>query len=83
MPRLTDSSLFTTNGPVAHTAPWLEAFRTAGLRLGEVAAQGSLDRGMRAILTHVVIFYWNRLGLSAAGQGVLAHAARSALLPRD
>ena len=81
IPRVADSSLFAANGPIAHAAPWLEAFRTAGHCLGEAAAQGLLDRGIRAILTHVLIFHWNRLGLTAASQGILAHAARSALLP--
>ncbi|HWO68241.1 MAG TPA: thiopeptide-type bacteriocin biosynthesis protein, partial [Umezawaea sp.] len=53
IPRVADSSLFAANGPIAHAAPWLEAFRTAGHCLGEAAAQGLLDRGIRAILTHV------------------------------
>jgi thiopeptide-type bacteriocin biosynthesis protein len=76
-----DSSLFAANGAIAQAAPWLEAFRKAGHGLGEAAAWGLLDRGIRAILTHVLIFQWNRLGLTASSQGILAHAARSALLP--
>jgi hypothetical protein len=38
---------------------------------------------LRAILTHVVIFHWNRFGLSATSQGILARAATTALLPRS
>jgi hypothetical protein len=30
-----------------------------------------------------VIFHWNRLGLSAGRQGILASAAAAALLPPD
>ncbi|SQD98934.1 hypothetical protein FMEAI12_5000026 [Parafrankia sp. Ea1.12] len=67
----------------AHAAPWLAAFQTAGRQLGDAAAQTHLGRGLRAILTHVLIFRWNRLGPSATSQAVLAHAAATALLPRD
>lgn len=45
--------------------------------------RGRLDCGVRAILTHVLIFHWNRFGLSAASQGILARAATTALLPRS
>lgn len=83
IPHLADSELFTPGGPVAHAAPWLAAFHTAGRQLGDAASQGHLDRGLRAILTHVVIFHWNRFGLSATSQSILAHAATTALLPRS
>ncbi|CAL9577149.1 hypothetical protein SUDANB95_04919 [Actinosynnema sp. ALI-1.44] len=83
IPDLPTSWLFTSGGPVAHAAPWLTAFQTAGRQLGGAAAQGRLDRGLRALLTHVVIFHWNRFGLSAASQGILARAAAAALLPRS
>jgi thiopeptide-type bacteriocin biosynthesis protein len=78
-----NSALFTPGGPIAHTAPWLAAFRTAGRQFGDDASNGHLDRGLRAILTHVVIFHWNRFGLSAASQSILARAAATALLPRS
>jgi thiopeptide-type bacteriocin biosynthesis protein len=64
-------------------AQWLDAFSGAGRRLGESARRGELDRGLRAVLAHVVIFHWNRLGLPATTQGILATAARDAYLPRD
>nr|MDQ3579089.1 thiopeptide-type bacteriocin biosynthesis protein [Actinomycetota bacterium] len=83
IPNLADSELFTPGGPVAHAARWLAEFGTIGQRLGHDAAEGHLDRGLRAILTHVVIFHWNRFGLSAASQGILARAATTALLPRS
>lgn len=78
-----NSDLFTPGGPVAHAAPWLAAFQTAGRQLGNAAARGLLDRGIRAILAHVLIFHWNRFGLSAASQSILARAATTALLPRS
>jgi thiopeptide-type bacteriocin biosynthesis protein len=74
--------MFGPSGPAAFAAPWRDAFLTAGQRLGAAAADGRLDRGLRAVLTHVVIFHWNRLGLSATTQGVLARAATAAFLPR-
>ncbi len=83
IPDLPASELFTSGGPVAHAAPWLTAFQTAGRQFGDAAARGHLDRGVRAILTHVLIFHWNRFGLSAASQGILARAATTALLPRS
>ncbi|URM97387.1 thiopeptide-type bacteriocin biosynthesis protein [Actinomadura madurae] len=60
---------------------WRGAFRTAGRRLDAAAAHGRLDRGLRAVLSHVIIFHWNRLGLSATTQGILARAAAAAFLP--
>lgn len=80
VPAQARSALF---APAAFAAPWLAAFETAGHQFGHAAAQGRLDRGLRALLTHVLIFHWNRLGLSATTQGILARAANSALLPRS
>lgn len=83
IPDVADSELFTTGGPVAHAAPWLAALRACGERLGHAAADGRMNRGLRAILTHVVIFHWNRFGLAATSQGILARAATTALLPQS
>lgn len=78
-----DTAVFAPGGPVAYAAPWLAGFIRAGKRLGEAATAGRLDRGLRAVIAHIVIFHWNRLGLSAKTQGILAHAAKSAILPRS
>lgn len=75
--------LFGPGGPAAFAADWRDDFHAAGRRLGAAAADGRLDRGLRALLTHVVIFHWNRLGLSATTQGILARAATAAFLPRS
>lgn len=83
IPDLPTSELFASGGPVEHAASWLAAFQNAGRSLGDASARGLLDRGVRAILTHVLIFHWNRFGLSAASQGILARAATAALLPRS
>jgi thiopeptide-type bacteriocin biosynthesis protein len=73
--------VFAPGGPAAFAGPWLAAFQEAGSRFGEAASNGLLDRGVRAVLAHVVIFHWNRLGLLASTQGTLARAATTALLP--
>jgi thiopeptide-type bacteriocin biosynthesis protein len=83
IPDFADSELFTPGGSVAHASPWLAALRANGEQLGHDAGDGRLDRGLRAILTHVVIFHWNRFGFSATSQGILARAATTALLPRS
>lgn len=83
IPVQADNPLFTSGGPAAYAAAWLAAHIDAGQRLGRAAAAGTLERGLRATLAHIVIFHWNRLGLSADAQGILAHAATDALLPRS
>lgn len=76
-----DDPVFGPAGPA--TTAWRDAFHTAGKELGAAAAEGRLNRGLRALLTHVVIFHWNRLGLPATTQGVLARAATTAFLAND
>jgi thiopeptide-type bacteriocin biosynthesis protein len=75
------SGPFAPGEAAVFAAPWLTAWQDAGRQLRTAAADGHLDRGLRALLTHVVIFHWNRLNLSARTQAVLAHAAAAALLP--
>jgi thiopeptide-type bacteriocin biosynthesis protein len=68
---------------VVSAAAWLTAFEDAGRCLAQAASAGQLERGLRAVLAHLVIFHWNRLALDAAAQGILAHAARDAYLPAE
>ncbi|WP_233221164.1 thiopeptide-type bacteriocin biosynthesis protein [Streptomyces carminius] len=75
-------TLFAAHGPLSLGARWSEAFATAGRRLADAARDGALERGLRDILAGQVIFHWNRLGLPAATQAVLARAARAALITR-
>ena len=64
-----------TNGPLAFAASWFVAFAEAGRALKDAAADGTMERGIRDILAHHVIFHWNRLGLTDASQGILARAS--------
>jgi thiopeptide-type bacteriocin biosynthesis protein len=74
--------IFASTAPLADAAEWAEAFRRAGRTLNNAATTATLHRGLRHVLAHLVIFHWNRLGLSAGHQAFLATAARDAALPR-
>ncbi|WP_150244697.1 thiopeptide-type bacteriocin biosynthesis protein [Nocardiopsis quinghaiensis] len=63
------------DNPLAFAAPWEAAFTSTGRYLHEAAHTGTLHRGLRAVLAHHVIFHWNRIGLPARTQSILAHAA--------
>ncbi|WP_338015592.1 thiopeptide-type bacteriocin biosynthesis protein [Streptomyces sp. CB03234] len=67
-------------GPLEPVAECAAAFRSAGQALGHAVQEGTLDRGLRQVLSYHVIFHWNRLGLSMRAQSVLAWAARAAIL---
>ncbi|MGW8439122.1 thiopeptide-type bacteriocin biosynthesis protein [Nocardiopsis sp. NPDC055879] len=71
------------DNPLVFTAPWILAFASAGQALSQAAHTGTLQRGLRAVLAHHVIFHWNRIGLPARTQSILAHAARTALMDTE
>jgi thiopeptide-type bacteriocin biosynthesis protein len=75
-----DGPLFGPGRPVAAQATWADACATAGRALAVANRTGQLNRGLRDILSYHVIFHWNRLGLAARTQALLAHAARQAIL---
>ncbi|MFE9963768.1 thiopeptide-type bacteriocin biosynthesis protein [Streptomyces sp. 900116325] len=73
-------ALLRPGGPLEPVAEWATAFRAAGQALSRAVRDGTLDRGLRQVLSYHVIFHWNRLGLSIRGQSILAWAAREAIL---
>jgi thiopeptide-type bacteriocin biosynthesis protein len=78
---LADSdALMRSGGPLEPVAEWAAAFHSAGQALAHGVQDGSLDRGLRQVLSYHVIFHWNRLVLSMRGQSILAWAARAAFL---
>lgn len=79
----TGAAIVRSGAPAAFAKPWLEAFEAAGAGFADAARQSILTRGARAILTQTVIFHWNRLGLTAATQAILARAAVIAHLPPE
>lgn len=72
--------LLGANGSLASLADWAEAFRGAGQALGLAAREGTLRRGLREIISYLVIFHWNRLGLHVRTQSILASAAYAAIV---
>lgn len=66
-------------GTVRTTSGWHTAFEDAGAAIRTARETGGLTRGMRAVIAKQVIFHWNRIGLPAAVQATLAHAARDAI----
>jgi len=82
-PAALTSELFTEGGSSGAATRWHAGFTDAGRRFAAAATGTTLSRGLRAILAHTVIFHWNRLGMSAASQAVLARAASQAILPGD
>ncbi|MFJ6466795.1 thiopeptide-type bacteriocin biosynthesis protein [Streptomyces sp. NPDC091387] len=67
-------------GLLEPVAEWAAAFRSTGQELRRAVQAGTLDRGLRQVLSYHVIFHWNRIGLSMRGQSILAWAARAAIL---
>jgi len=76
------TSLTPDNKPLACPFDWAAAFDNAGKALGELARNGTLRRGLRAVLAHHVIFAWNRIGLSHTTQSILANVAKAVVLGR-
>jgi thiopeptide-type bacteriocin biosynthesis protein len=74
-------SILADSGTGRVAQPWLCAFEKAGRRFRDSADLCLLTRGTRAILAQTVIFHWNRVGLSATTQGILARAATAVYLP--
>ena len=83
MPAAVTSALLPEDDGAGEAARWHAGFTDAGRRLADASSSGTLSRGPRAVLAHHVIFHWNRLGLPAAAQAILARAAASACLPGD
>lgn len=75
-----DGPLLGVDTPLTSATGWADAFSRAGRTLGTAARAGTLQRGLRDILSYQVIFHWNRLGLPARTQSILAWAARATIL---
>jgi thiopeptide-type bacteriocin biosynthesis protein len=74
-----DGPLFAATGSLAGLVDWFAAFADAGRALRMLATEGTLQRGLRAVLTHQVLFHWNRLGLDPHTKTLLANAATDAV----
>jgi len=72
--RLVTAAGDTDDSPLASAPAWSAAFEHAGQALADLAQQGNLTRGLRAVLAHHLLFAFNRLGVSAQHQHMLATA---------
>jgi protein-L-isoaspartate(D-aspartate) O-methyltransferase len=73
-------SALVNSGPLAPIAGWSAAFDRAGRTLVGLAQCGTLERGLRAVLAHHLIFFFNRLGLSYAEQSTLTTLAKEVVM---
>lgn len=63
------------DSPLTQCPAWPSAFEDAGRALADVGHLGRLTRGIRALLADHLLFAFNRLGISAEHQALLATAA--------
>ncbi|MFD4144097.1 methyltransferase, FxLD system [Streptomyces sp. NPDC058572] len=73
----------TDDSPLARLPDWPAAFEDTGHTLADLAHHGRLTRGLRAVLSDHLLFAFNRLGVSAAHQNVLATAASHVIFHRE
>lgn len=77
------ATLVRDGGALVFAADWVTAFDAAGRELADLAARGQLHRGLRAILTHHIVFAWNRAGVPYSTQAVMASAAKAVVFGDD
>ncbi|MEU3215943.1 methyltransferase, FxLD system [Streptomyces sp. NPDC006971] len=73
-------SLCRQRGPLEGHDEWVAAFERAGATLADLSVGGRLTRGLRAIITHHLIFHANRAGLRSDDQSALFTIAREAVM---
>ncbi|QUC62931.1 methyltransferase, FxLD system [Streptomyces sp. A2-16] len=73
-------SLCRPGGPLHPHEEWVTAFQRAGATLADLSGRGALTRGLRAVITHHVIFHANRAGLLRDDQSALSHIAREVVM---
>ncbi|WP_405803399.1 methyltransferase, FxLD system [Streptomyces sp. NBC_01187] len=67
-------------GRLVHLTDWLTTFEWAGQQLAHLNRRGRLERGLRAVLAHHLIFHWNRLGLRREDQSALSTLAKEVVM---
>ncbi len=74
------SSSLVTNSPLTPFADWAASLHHAGKGLRRLFEDASLDRGLRAVLAHHILFHCNRMGLPPDVQATLAAHVRDAVM---
>lgn len=77
------ASLVAQEGSLACHRALIKAYASAGVTLQNLNQTGRLHRGLRDILTHHLIFSWNRRGIPGLQQAALATAAKIVVLGPD
>ncbi|MDP9792520.1 thiopeptide-type bacteriocin biosynthesis protein [Catenuloplanes nepalensis] len=77
------ASLTRQEGSLAGYQTLIEAYAAAGESLRHLNDTGQLHRGLRDVLTHHVIFSWNRRGIPGPQQAALATAAATVIFGPD
>ncbi|MFE4514281.1 thiopeptide-type bacteriocin biosynthesis protein [Kitasatospora sp. NPDC056783] len=76
-----DTLAMSVPGQVLHAeSDRVHAFARAGRELADLALRGSLTRGLRAVLAHMIAFHGNRAAIPTPHQAALARAARDHIL---
>lgn len=78
-----DGGVFGPGACAENVNAWARTFRSAGEQLRTSGRSGTLERGLRELVSYHVIFHWNRMGLASVTQSALAHAAKAAILERS
>ncbi|MEO3862895.1 methyltransferase, FxLD system [Acrocarpospora sp. B8E8] len=73
--QLTTAHTPSAHSPLVKHPDWAAAFAAAGRDLADLAGDGHLTRGLRAVLAHHILHAWNRAGIPGSHQGVLADTA--------
>ncbi|MEU9965418.1 methyltransferase, FxLD system [Streptomyces malaysiensis] len=68
------------DGRLAYLTDWVTTFEWAGQQLAHLNRRGRLERGLRAVLAHHLIFHWNRLGLPREDQSALSTLAKEVVM---
>lgn len=72
--------MFGPGGSAENVSAWAQTFQLAGEEMRVSGRSGTLERGLRELVSYHVIFHWNRMGLASVTQSALAHAAKAAIL---
>ncbi|MBG0569149.1 thiopeptide-type bacteriocin biosynthesis protein [Actinoplanes aureus] len=76
-------SLTAIGASLAADKAWINAFATTGAAIRRIHDDGHLQRGLRDVLAHHIIFAWNRHGVRAVDQAALATAAQTVVFGPD
>ncbi|MGW4138858.1 methyltransferase, FxLD system [Streptomyces mirabilis] len=77
---VSSASRLVDGGPLTPLADWIATFEWAGQQIADLNRRGRLERGLRAVLAHHLIFHWNRLGLPSEDQSALSTLAKEVVM---